>query len=178
MSLRNRYVNCFLVSQNDIQRQVSCEQTTPVSAGSLRNLVQHRLRNTCTLESTCWYLFVGWWERQGWRMDEKIRRDSRFFSRAVTRRNTVEMDRCVHSKCHCNAGITLTEVSRSFVPPPYIFVREKDARMPPNSSSILDRILRLVANMRRVFLEIPCGNEIGHIEDFPRTWHEREVITF
>lgn len=81
-------------------------------------------------------------------MDEKIRRDSRFFSRAVTRRNTVEMDRCVHSKCHCNAGITLTEVSRSFVPPPYIFVREKDARMPPNSSSILDRILRLVANMR------------------------------
>lgn len=97
---------------------------------------------TLRIHSRCFQLvdtFVRsfWWERRGDRewiarrnFDKKIRRDLRFLSRAVTRRNTgVEMDRCVHSKCHRNAGITLTEVSRPFVPPPSpVYLRSRERR--------------------------------------------------
>lgn len=138
MSLRNRYCTpCFakwypasgVVRANDFSfRSIS-----------LGNLV-HGVRYEYTLAVfNLLILFVRsfWWERRGDRewiarrnFDKKIRRDLRFLSRAVTRRNTgVEMDRCVHSKCHRNAGITLTEVSRPFVPPPSpVYLRSRERR--------------------------------------------------
>lgn len=169
---------------------MSCEQTTPVSVGSRRNLVQRRSRIralSCQLVDTC--LFC-WRERQGRRMedgeivrrnfDKKIRRDSRFLSRAVTRRNAMEMDRWAHSKCHCNAGITLTEVSRSFVPPPSsVYLRSRERRTHATQQLFY---IRQDSSTSGKHAKSLLGNPMWQRNRSHRrlscTWHEREAITF
>lgn len=187
MSLRNRYVSlCFRMCFVKWYPQVWLEQTTPVSSPksgtpSLRiRALSRQLVDTfvCLIEK------AGMGEKDGEknfvRKEILIKKYGDFSVERVTRRNTVEMDGCVHSKCQCNRYNFNRSVTVVFVPPPSsVYLRSRERRTHATQQLFYIRQDSSTCGKHaKSLLGNPMWERNRSHRRLSCTWHEREAITF